>query len=50
LLELRAVVTLLVTKFDINFAPGVDRDAVIEGTVDHFASSPGTLELVFTKR
>lgn len=48
LLELRTIITLLVTRFSIAFAPGSDGSEMINETTDHFASSPGKLDVVFT--
>ncbi|KAE9366630.1 cytochrome P450 [Stipitochalara longipes BDJ] len=48
LLELRTIVALLVTKFNINFAPGDDGKEVVENLTDHFAATPGKLKLIFT--
>ncbi|RFU23740.1 hypothetical protein B7463_g12599, partial [Scytalidium lignicola] len=48
LLELRTIVSMLVAKFSINFAPGHDGSEVTEDLTDHFAFTPGKLKLVFT--
>ena len=45
--ELRFVVALLVSKYDIRFAPGEDGTCVWRDTLDQFTSVPGKLELVF---
>jgi cytochrome P450 len=49
LMEMRSVITHLVTKFRIDFAPGNDGSSVVEGITDHFAQTPGDLMVVFTE-
>ena len=41
---------LLVSKYDIYFAPGEDGSRLHEGTLDCFAQMAGKLELVFRVR
>ncbi|KAH8820220.1 putative P450 monooxygenase [Xylogone sp. PMI_703] len=48
LFELRAIVTQLVTKFSVAFAPEFDQEEVFAKTTDHFASTPGPLRVVLT--
>ena len=48
LAELRFVTALLVSNYDINFAPGEDGTRVCEDMKDQFTAAPGKLELVFT--
>ena len=50
LAELRFVTALLVSKYDIAFAPGEDGVKVVEDMKDQFTAAPGKLELVFTAR
>jgi hypothetical protein len=47
-LELRTIISLLILKFSVAFAPGDDGSSVTEALTDHFASTPGKLKLVFT--
>ena len=50
LAELRFVAALLVSKYDINFAPGEDGTRCWREMKDQFTAAPGKLELVFTRR
>ena len=49
-MELRAVTALLVSKYDVCFAPGEDGRSVEEDTLDQFTASPGELRVVFRVR
>ena len=48
--ELRFVTALLVSKYDISFAPGEDGTSCWRDMKDQFTAAPGKLELVFTPR
>ena len=48
--ELRFVTALLVTKYDIRFAPGETGLRIGRDLKDQFTASPGQLNLSFTKR
>lgn len=48
--ELRYVVALLASKYDVMYAPGEDGRAVERDMVDQFTASPGQLRLVFKDR
>ena len=48
--EMRFVVALLVSKYDVSYAPGEDGRAVEEDMVDQFTAAPGALRLVFRRR
>ena len=50
LAELRFVAALLVSKYDISFAPGEDETRCWRDMKDQFTAAPGKLELVFTRR
>ncbi|KAL8709875.1 MAG: hypothetical protein Q9220_005491 [cf. Caloplaca sp. 1 TL-2023] len=50
LLQVRSIVALLVSEFDVSFAPGEDGVAVWRDLKDQFNSHPGKLQLVFSKR
>ena len=50
LTEIRLVAALLVSKYDITFAPGEDGMRVWEDMKDQFTAVPGQLDLVFTPR
>lgn len=50
LMELRTIVTLLVTQFDVEFAPGEDGRAFIEESKDVFTIALADLNLRFTPR
>ena len=50
LAELRFVTALLVSKYDITFAPGEDGTRCWRDMKDQFTAAPGKLELVFTPR
>lgn len=49
-MELRAVTALLVSKYDVCFAPGEDGRSVEEDTLDQFTANPGELRVVFRAR
>lgn len=49
-MELRTVVSLLITRFDISFAPGDDGSSLMENTLDTFTVRLGDLNLVFSER
>ena len=48
LAEIRFATALLVSKYDIAFAPGEDGTRVLKEMKDQFTAVPGKLELVFT--
>ena len=48
LAEIRFVTALLISKYDIKFAPGEDGVRVWKDMKDQFTAAPGKLELVFT--
>ncbi|MCJ1375714.1 hypothetical protein MMC20_006951 [Loxospora ochrophaea] len=50
LMEVRAVITCIISKFDIDFAPGESSSAVLEDMHDTFTAAPGPLNLVFRIR
>ncbi|KAI4109170.1 MAG: hypothetical protein LQ339_001976 [Xanthoria mediterranea] len=50
LMQIRSVVALLITGFDVHFAPDGDRLSVWKDLKDQFNSHPGKLHLVFRKR
>ena len=49
-MELRTVISLLITRFDISFPPGDDGSSLITGTKDTFTIRLGELNLVFAER
>jgi hypothetical protein len=49
-MELRVVVALLVTEFDIQFAPGENGEALLHDSKDFFTVSIADLNLVLTLR
>lgn len=48
--QMRSVITLLVSEFDVRFAPNEDGQAVWRDLKDQFNSHPGKLDLVFSKK
>ena len=44
------LVVLLVSKYDIEFAPGEDGSRVIDDMTDAFTLNPGQLDLIFKLR
>jgi tryprostatin B 6-hydroxylase len=48
--NLSYVTALLVSKYDIEFAPGEDRNRVWKDMKDDFTAVPGRLNLVFKLR
>ena len=48
--EISYVVALIVSKYDVAFAPGEDGVRVWQDLKDKFTQSPGRLELVFRLR
>lgn len=50
LMELRTVITLLITNFDVHLAPGEDGTALIKESKDSFTLRMGDLNLVFEER
>ena len=50
LAELRVVISLLVSKYTINFPDGFDVTKVEGDMQDQFTAYPGALELAFGKR
>ncbi|OKL58794.1 hypothetical protein UA08_05857 [Talaromyces atroroseus] len=49
-MEMQYVVSSLVSKFDVRFAPGEDGKGVVDDMVDQFTAAPGQLRVVFEKR
>ena len=49
-MELRAVVGLLITRFDVSLAPGEDGTDLLYGSKDTFTIRLGDLMLVFRER
>ena len=50
LMEIRLAIALLVSKYDIDLAPGETGLDVSERTIDSFVATPSPLRLVFEKR
>lgn len=50
LMELRYVIALLVSRFEVSFAPGEDGSRVEGEMKDQFAAAPGRLDVVFKPR
>lgn len=48
--EVRSVVALLVSHFDISYAPGEDGTTVWRDLKDQFNAHPGSLHLIFSQR
>lgn len=46
LYELRGIISHLISRFSVEFAPGSNGDEVVKKTTDHFASTPGPLEVI----
>lgn len=49
-MELRTVISLLVTRFDIAFAPGEDGSTLLNDAKDTFTVRLAALQLVFVER
>ena len=49
-MELRTVVSLVITRFDVHLAPSEDGTDLLENTKDTFTMRPGKLRLVFDER
>lgn len=49
-MELRYVLAMLVSRYEIAFAPGEDGVGVWRDMKDNFTAAPGKLELVFNLR
>ena len=49
-MEVRLLVTQLVMRFDVAFAPGEDGSGLLEKSTDHFTMGLADMNLVFTKR
>ena len=49
-MEMRTIVSLLVTRFDVRLAPGEDGTTLIEHSKDTFTLRMGDLRLVFEER
>ena len=47
MMELRSVISTIVSDFEVSFAPGEDGVAVMEEAKDTFTLSPGELQLQF---
>ena len=50
LMEIRMLTAMLLTKFDVGFAPGEDGDKLFSLYHDHFTADPGPLRLTFKER
>lgn len=50
MMELRCVTALLLTQFDVSFAPGEDGLRSMKDLKDCFTARPGKLELIFQPR
>ena len=50
LMELRTVISLLISRFDVSLAPGEDGSALLNDTKDTFTVRLGDLRLVFAER
>lgn len=50
LMELRTVTALLVTKFNVSFAPGENGSALLDKSEDYFTIGLADLMLQFTPR
>ena len=50
LMELRIVTALLVSRYEIMFAPGEDGTALFRDMKDAFTAAPGDLRLIFQRR
>lgn len=49
-MELRSVIALLVSQFDVQFAPGENGSRLINDSKDYFTITISDLDLVFTPR
>lgn len=49
-MELRYATTVLISKYNVTFAPGEDNHEVIENMTDSFTVDPGDLKIVWTER
>lgn len=49
-MEIRTIVSLLVTRFDVRLAPGEDGTTLMEHSKDTFTLRMGDLRLVFDER
>lgn len=49
-MEIRTVISLLITPFDVSLAPGEDGSDLLERTKDTFTLRLGDLNLVFLKK
>ena len=49
-MEMRLVTAILISRFDVAFAPGETGKAIVEELHDTFTAAPGPLRLVFTER
>ena len=50
MMEMRAVIARLVTKYDMEFAPGEDGTTALDKMKDTFTTTPGPLKIIFSKR
>ncbi len=48
--ELRILVAIIASRFDLRFPDGYDRDKTLAETRDCFVSIPGELRLIFEPR
>ena len=50
LMEMRILTAMLLTRFDIGFAPGENGEEFFSLFLDHFTSDAGPLRLTFKER
>lgn len=49
-MEIRAVVSLLIARFDVSLAPGKENSGLLETTKDTFTLRLGDLHIIFLER
>lgn len=49
-MEIRAVISLLIVRFDVSLAPGEDGTGLLERTKDTFTLRIGDLNIVFQEK
>lgn len=47
-MELRTLTAQILLNYEVSLAPGEDGSRILTKTKDHFTSTPGELDLVFT--
>ena len=50
LMEMRILTAILLTRFDVGFAPGENGEELFKHFLDHFTSDAGPLRLTFKER